>query len=97
MTPIPTPTLTPTVAPTNTPKPTKKIITTPSPTPTLTPSPTPFVDEGGHTWIYVELPTQEPNTGRPPKRVNNWHTEIEDYETALGIEVIINQCGDCFD
>jgi hypothetical protein len=36
---------------------------------------------------------------KPPKLPGEWWRliPIEDYRTALGVVVLINHCGDCFD
>ena len=96
-TPTPSPTPSPTLTPAPTETPTLTPTPTPTPTPTLAPTPTPFIDEEGHTWTYEELPTQKPNTGGKPKQRGNWHTDIDDYDTALGVGTTINHVGDCFD
>ena len=38
----------------------------------------------------------EPKQGKKPPMSGNL-VDIEDYETPLGVEVIINHVGDCFD
>ncbi len=44
-------------------------------------------------WQRPENPTQ----GRPPKTPGNTYYVFEDYETPLGVEIVINHVGDCFD
>ena len=54
---------------------------------------------GGHTtftnklWERPEAPTQ----GRKPKIKGTPLVVFDDYDTPLGVEVIINHVGDCFD
>ena len=112
-TPTPTetptiPTATPTIIPT--PTETSTVVTetptvTPRPSPTPTPTPTPTIpplppaiakevketkiDEQGQVWLYIE---PEGHEGKWQKLIS-----INDYGTPLGIEVIINHVGDCFD
>lgn len=58
---------------------------------TVTPTPTP-------TTIVVELPEVPPDEPQPKIPHNIWKLlHIEDYETALGGELLINHVGDCFD
>ena len=40
---------------------------------------------------------EEPTGGKKPKTPGTPTTTIEEYDTPLGIEVIINHVGDCFD
>lgn len=98
--PTPTPTITPTVSPTDSPTPSPqptespRETETPTPTPTITPTPTPTPT----TDIVVNIPEVPPDEPQPeiPRKV--WHLlHIEDYETALGGELLINHVGDCFD
>ena len=44
----------------------------------------------------IEPPTTPPGGGKPPKTPGKTVT-FEEYETPLGIDVIINHVGDCFD
>ena len=44
-------------------------------------------------WKRPETP---PGTGKKPKTPGTLE-ELPDYETPLGVEVIINHVGDCFD
>ena len=96
-TPSPKPTSTPTITPIITVTPTPTLTPTPTPTPTITPAPTPYTDEEGKTWVYDPTPTQVPNTGKKPKSRGDWHTTIDEYDTALGVGTTINHVGDCFD
>lgn len=112
-TPSPTPTIRPTptttatqnppttdvpsVIPTSTPSPTPLPSPTPTPTPTIPPLPPAIakevkeikVDEQGQVWLYME----------PEGRKGKWEklVSINEYGTPLGIDVIINHVGDCFD
>lgn len=99
----PTPTITatqnppttdvPSVTPTSTLSPTQR----PSLTPTIPPLPPAItkevkeikVDEQGQVWLYME----------PEGRKGKWEklVSINDYGTPLGVDVIINHVGDCFD
>lgn len=40
---------------------------------------------------------QKPTAGKPPKVPGETFYVFEDYDTPLGVEVIINHVGDCFD
>lgn len=40
---------------------------------------------------------ENPSQGKPPKLPGNTLYVFDDYETPLGIEIIINHVGDCFD
>lgn len=111
-TPSPTPTTTPTVTtspiPSEEPTPSAEPTVTPTPTPKPTISPDLpqevvehivdiMVDEEGRTWykmddIVVEVPPNLPQ----PKQPSPWIT-FEEYDTALGGDVMINHVGDCFD
>lgn len=101
---VPTPTDTPTATldkkpgRTNTPAPTETPTSTPTATPTsaptVTPAPTPPDTE--HEWIYVPKINVNPPKGRAPKRVGDWIT-FDDYDTPLGVTVMINHVGDSFD
>jgi len=95
--PTPTPTSSPTPTPTATPSPTPTATPTATPTqsPSPTPSPTPRIEDG-KVYIYAPKPSTTPRLGRTPKRTGDWYT-FEDYGTPLGVAVIINHCGDCFD
>ena len=46
---------------------------------------------------YRHRPPPPPDTPVPPNVPGEPLIEIEDYGTPLGIEVIINHVGDCFD
>ena len=82
-----------TETPTVTPRPSP----TPTPTPTIPPLPPAIakevketkIDEQGQVWLYIE---PEGHEGKWQKLIS-----INDYGTPLGIEVIINHVGDCFD
>ena len=54
-----------------------------------------------NTYRLVTPPTTPPGGNNPPRTPNETPEEplevIEDYNTALGIEVMINHVGDCFD
>ena len=111
-TPSPTPTTTPTVttSPIPSEEPTPSVEPTATPTPTPKPTISPdlpqevvehivdvMVDEEGKTWykmddIVVEVPPNLPQ----PKQPSPWIT-FEEYDTALGGDVVINHVGDCFD
>lgn len=98
--PEPTPTQTPTPAPTDTPAPTPSPTMPPSatppptatPSPTPTPTPTPAPDPVHIPVVPSDQP--QPNVPRPPftKLI-----DIFDYETALGLQLMINHVGDSFD
>ena len=45
-------------------------------------------------WERPETPT---GSGKKPKTAGNIVEELPEYETPLGVEVIINHVGDCFD
>ena len=93
-TPTPTPEETetpPTITPEETETPTQTPEETPTPTPEVTPTPTPI--------ITPEIPVIPEGQKKPitPKS-NTWHTiDIDEYGTALGVSIIINHVGDCFD
>ena len=111
-TPSPTPTTTPTVttSPIPSEEPTPSVEPTATPTPTPKPTISPdlprevvehivdvMVDEEGKTWykmddIIIEVPPNLPQ----PKQPSPWIT-FEEYDTALGGDVMINHVGDCFD
>lgn len=102
-TPTPTLAITPSPTKTSTATPTEIITETPRPSPTPTPTPTipPLppaiakevkeikVDEQGQVWLYME----------PEGREGKWEklVSINEYGTPLGIDVMINHVGDCFD
>ena len=105
-----TPTPTPTES--MTPSPTPEESETPSPTPEEpeTPTPTPEEPDPTPTPEESETPPPEeeetpspiphkPGQGKPAKTPGPPIIvyEFEDYEPALGLEVIINHVGDCFD
>ena len=48
---------------------------------------------------YWTRPTTPPagTTTKIPKTAGEATTTIEDYETPLGVEIVINHVGDCFD
>ena len=56
--------------------------------------------EAGSTWTFTNVSTETPTTGTP-KGVTKTHKgiteELEDYDTPLGVNVMINHVGDCFD
>ena len=107
-TPTPTPTVTTSPIPSEEPTPSAEPTVTPTPTPKPTISPDlpqeivehivdVMVDEEGKTWykmddIIVEVPPNLPQ----PKQPSPWIT-FEEYDTALGGDVMINHVGDCFD
>ena len=57
------------------------------------------VTKGNVTVITNKLWTRpdQPKFGKKPKTTGDTFFELEDYETPLGVEVIINHVGDCFD
>lgn len=73
---LPTEVLTPTPTATRTPKPTLKI----------TPMPTPYIDDDGIEWFYIET-----------KKGPHWYHIVEDYGVPLGLSIPYNHAGDCFD
>lgn len=107
---IPTTTPTVTTSPIPSEEPTPSVEPTATPTPTPKPTISPdlpqevvehivdvMVDEEGKTWykmddIIVEVPQNLPQ----PKQPSPWIT-FEEYDTALGGDVVINHVGDCFD
>lgn len=94
ITPTPTVEITATPAPTPTPKPTPSptVRVTPSPTPAPTPTPEPTKP------VITSVPIPEvPDGYKKPKAPRGVFEMIEDYLTALGIDVMINHAGDCFD
>ena len=96
---VPTPTTRPTpevtATPTITPEPTPTA--TPEVTPTPSPSPTP-VPRTPIEWEPPTIPEDQPQPDVPARK---WYQvkliDIEDYETALGLQLIINHVGDCYD
>lgn len=58
-----------------------------------------MVTEGNVTVITNEVwqREEEPKMGKTPKVPGNDLTLIDEYDTPLGVEVIINHVGDCFD
>jgi len=40
---------------------------------------------------------EEPTQGKKPKNPGNPVITIDEYDTPLGVDVIINHVGDCFD
>ena len=38
-----------------------------------------------------------PNRGGTPKTAGETVYEFDEYETPLGVEIVINHVGDCFD
>ena len=45
-----------------------------------------------------EIPIWDPDTpGKPPKLPGKPMTILEEYDTPLGVEIVINHVGDCFD
>ena len=105
------PTSTPTLVPTNTPTPTKQtevptptITNTPRPTPSIpTPRPSvkPIVDPIHAIVIeigkeIIERPPLEEDQSKP-KVPGKVAFIIDEYDTPLGVEIMINHVGDCFD
>ena len=82
------PALTPTVEPTEEPTSVPTNTPKPKPTPTATPEPPEFPIH------FPEIPKNipQPNMPKPP-----FFKVLNDYETALGITLMINHVGDCFD
>lgn len=98
------PTSTPTLVPTDTPAPTKQ---TEVPTPTITntprptPTPRPTVDPTHAIVIeigkeIIERPPLEEDQPKP-KVPGKVAFIIDEYDTPLGVEIMINHVGDCFD
>ena len=56
------------------------------------------VEAGGVTTFTNEIRTrtEEPEKGKKPKTPGDTVT-IDDYDTPLGVYVVINHVGDCFD
>ena len=50
-----------------------------------------------NTYNRYEPPEDTTTDGEPPKFPGNPLTDIDDYGTPLGVEVILNHVGDCFD
>ena len=58
------------------------------------------VKEEGSTMTFYNAPwkrPENPTAGGRPKTRGETFFELEDYETPLGVNVIINHVGDCFD
>ena len=58
------------------------------------------VKEEGNTMIFtnaVWTRPENPPTGRPPKTTGETWYVFEEYDTPLGVDVVINHVGDCFD
>lgn len=56
--------------------------------------------EVGNTWTFTNVSNETPPTGTPKGVTKTRKTtteEIEDYKTPLGVNVMINHVGDCFD
>jgi len=56
--------------------------------------------EAGNTWTFTNVSLENPTPGTPKgKTTNRGKTteELDDYKTPLGVNVIINHVGDCFD
>ena len=54
----------------------------------------------GNVAIFTNKPWERPETppaGKKPKTTGDTWFVFEDYDTPLGVEVIINHVGDCFD
>ena len=60
---------------------------------------TSVVTEGSLTTFTNKVWARKPatTTTKTPKTAGNPKEELEDYETPLGVEVMINHVGDCFD
>ena len=56
------------------------------------------VVEGGVT-VFTNKPVEskDPEKGAPPKKVTLPEYFLPEYETPLGVDIIINHVGDCFD
>lgn len=95
-TPTPTkvPEITSTPTPSATPTPTSEITEEPTSTPEITPTPTPIPEITSTPTLIPEIPEGM----KKPKIPSNIELmTIDDYKVALGIGVIINHVGDCFD
>ena len=58
------------------------------------------IDEEGRTWYHIEREQIEVPEGiKLPQTRGEWirFISIDDYDTPLGVEVMINHAGDCFD
>lgn len=104
LTPTPTPkiTISPTPTHTSTPKITNTpsntpVITTLKPTPTFTPKKTPSTSTIIPTSTPTPTTTPTIDPKRIPKRPGIPIHIINEYDTPLGLEIIINHVGDCFD
>lgn len=56
--------------------------------------------EVGNTWTFTNVSLETPTTGTPKGKTKGRGkptTELEDYDTPLGVNVMINHVGDCFD
>ncbi len=94
----PSPTPSPTLIPTEHPTPTPDITEVPEPTPTVTPTPEPTATPEPTPVVIVDVPIPEvPEGYKQPKTPHGMFEMIDDYLTALGIQVRINHVGDCFD
>ena len=52
------------------------------------------------TWTFTNVSLETPTTGTPKGKTNGrgkTTEELDDYDTPLGVNVIINHVGDCFD
>lgn len=109
-TPTPSPTPSPTVTTSPIPSETPTETPTATPKPTIPPDLPPEVvehivdvklDENGDLWYkldtipIIEVPKEEPQ----PIQTTGWvkYLEIDEYDTALGVAITINHCGDSFD
>ena len=58
------------------------------------------VEQEGNVTVFTNKPwtrPDQPSQGRKPKTPGETVYVFEDYDTPLGIEVVINHVGDCFD
>ena len=56
--------------------------------------------EVGSTWTFTNVSLETPTTGTPKGKTpgrGKPTEELDDYDTPLGVNVIINHVGDCFD
>ena len=56
-------------------------------------------EQGGVTTFTNRLWTRpdSPSLGRKPKTTGNTWFVFDEYDTPLGVEIVINHVGDCFD
>jgi hypothetical protein len=58
------------------------------------------VKEENNTMVFTNVLWDRPDTptgGRKPKTTGDTWLIFEEYDTPLGVEVVINHVGDCFD